>query len=129
SVTDLVSVEREPSRDPSGSTEGALKWYAYGASGNPHREPTEPMVGCEARVLPNGETQFQCTDSYSTSGFPVSQRESYTKADGSVGVLSNWFAYPFNSPDLTSASNSFGQSMKLAWNGNHQVTFTTNALA
>jgi len=129
SITDSLSSERDPSPDAAGQIEGARTWYDYAGKdpANPQVTGTEPLVGCLARVLPDGTSQYETRD-YDRNGNLLTQRESYTTAGGTVGERTNSLAYSTNGVDLFSVSNSLGQWVKLAYNTNHQVTFLTNAL-
>ena len=129
SVLGLLSAERAPSPDAQGQTEGAWTWYDYAGkpAGQPNREPTGLLVGCEARLLSDGTTQYTSWD-YNTNGLPTQQRESYTQPGGGVGVRTDDYQYATNGVDRLSVSNSMGQFLNYSWNTNHQVTGVTNTL-
>jgi RHS repeat-associated protein len=139
SITESLSSERDPSPDTAGSIPGLRTWYNY--SGKPSGEPEEigsdPKITCIARVLSDGTSQYTTYNYYAVSGIPgfpagagfVSDNDSsYSKPDGTTGVLTNWFNYAANSVDLISTSNSIGQYVNAGYNGNHEITSITNAL-
>jgi RHS repeat-associated protein len=137
SISESLSSEREPSPDAQGQIEAPRTWYNYAYKPSPEIEGA-PQVTCIARSLPDGTSQYAIYDYLRydyppdfyppMSGLVQSSRSSYSKPDVSVGELTNWFAYAYNYIDLLSVNNSAGQSVNLAYNGNHQVTFITNAL-
>jgi RHS repeat-associated protein len=129
SITGSVSSQRDASPDAAGQTEGVRTWYDYGGKdpNNPQMEGSEPLVGCIARLLADGSSQYSEWD-YTTNGLPLQRRESYSLADGSVGVRTNVYHYGANAIDLLSVTNSLGQYVNLGYNTNHQVLFATNAL-
>jgi RHS repeat-associated protein len=137
SITGSLSSERDPSPDPTGTIPGLRTWYNY--TGKPSAEllGSNPQASCVARILPDGTSQYATYNYYATTGIPgfpvgaglVSDNESsYSKPDGSIGVLTNWFHYAGNSIDLASISNSAGQYVNCGYNGSHQITTATNAL-
>jgi RHS repeat-associated protein len=137
SISESLSSEREPSPDAQGQIEASRTWYNYAHKLSMDTEGG-PQVTCIARSLPDGTSQYAIYD-YLTydyppyfnppmSGLVQLSRSSYSKPAASVGELTNWFAYAYNYIDLLSVNNSAGQSVNLAYNGNHQVTFITNAL-
>jgi hypothetical protein len=138
SITESLSSEQDPSPDATGQIPGLRTWYNY--LGKPSVEVlgADPQVSCIARILPDGSSQYTTYNFYPITGIPgypvgsgfVSDNESsYSKPDGTIGVLTNWFAYEANSIDLASVTNSFGQWLHFGYNGNHQITFITNALS
>jgi RHS repeat-associated protein len=136
SISEMLASERDPSPDAAGQIEGGRTWYNYEGkpSGNPAVLGSNPQITCIARVLPDGTAQYTSYNYYDNSQFTagaglVSDNESsYTKPDGSIGVLTNWFHYAANSVDLISVSNSAGQYVNYGYNGSHQITTATNAL-
>lgn len=136
SITEGLSSEQDPSPDAAGSIPGLRTWYDYPhkPSGEPELLGSDPQVSCIARTLPDGSYQY-ITYNYYPNTYPyiavglVSDNEStYSKPDGTVGVLTNWFNYSTNSIDLIGVSNSAGQSWNIGYNGNHEITSITNAL-
>jgi RHS repeat-associated protein len=137
SITEGLSSQRDPSPDSGGTTPGLRTWYNYPGKPSPELIGSSPQVGCVARLLPDGTSQYTGYNYYGTTGVPgvpagagfVSDNESsYSKPDGSVGVLTNRFNYAANSVDLISISNSAGQYWNYGYNNYHQVTAITNAL-
>ncbi len=137
SVTESLSSERDPSPDPAGQITGLWRWYNYPGKTSPELTGTSPQISCLALLLPDGTSQYTTYNYYGITGFPgvpvgagfVSDNESsYSKPDGTVGVLTNWFNYAANSVDLISISNSAGQYVNYGYNGSHQITTATNAL-
>jgi YD repeat-containing protein len=140
SITESLSSERDPSPDAAGQTTGLRTWYNYqnkpvDTNGRVYLEQlgSNPQVSCIARLLPDGSSQYTTYNFYPTNqpgaGLVSDNESSYSKPDGSVSVLTNWFRYAANSVDLISVSNSVGQSVNLSYNTNHQVMSVTNALS
>jgi len=138
SITEGLSSERDPSPDPAGQVPGMRTWYNYTGKTAPNALGDNPQVSCVARVLPDGTSQYitynfypsaypSASDTYG-AGFASNNIASYSLPDGTVGTLTNWYGYASNSVDLVSVSNSAGQWWNLGYNGNHQITFITNAL-
>jgi len=132
SLTESMSSERDPSPDAAGLTPGLRTWYNYVGQPSVDVLGSNPQVSCIARLLPDGSSQYITYNYYPAgqpgAGFVSDNESSYSRANGTVGVLTNWFAYAANSVDLISVSNSAGQSWTLGYNGSHQITFITNAL-
>ncbi|MEI6193619.1 MAG: hypothetical protein WCS42_04740, partial [Verrucomicrobiota bacterium] len=115
SVTGSLSSQRDPSPDAAGIVPGLRTWYNYAGKSSPELTGISPQPSCIARLLPDGNSQYTVYNYYATSAFPgypvgagfVSDNESsFSKPDGSIGVLTNWFYYAANSIDLISISNS-----------------------
>ena len=137
SVTETLSSTRAPSPDPGGQIEGQWAWYGY-TNNTPADTEVTSQVGAIAQLLPDGTTQYasfnyQFTLPFYDQGNPTpcvsSNQQTYTKSDGSVGVLTTWFHYTNNNIDLYSVSNSIGQSVGMGYNSSHEVTSITNALS
>ncbi|MGB8371200.1 MAG: RHS repeat-associated core domain-containing protein [Verrucomicrobiia bacterium] len=137
SITEGLSSQRDPSPDPGGSIPGLRTWYNYPGKPSPELLGSSQQVACTARILPDGTSQYTTFNYYATTGIPgfpvgagfVSDNEaSYSKPDGTVGALTNWFHYAANSIDLASVSNSAGQYVNYGYNGSHQVSTATNSL-
>jgi RHS repeat-associated protein len=130
SITESMSSEQDPSPDAAGSIPGLRTWYSY--EGQPSGEPEEfgssPQVGCIARLLPDGTSQYTTFNYYLGIGLVSDNESSYSKPDGSIGVLTNRMVYAANGIDLASVTNSAGQSLNFTYNGSHQITNTVNAL-
>ncbi len=128
-ITETISSERDPSPDAAGQTVGSRTWYAYPGKPSPEKEG-EALIGCIARVLPDGASQYGIYNYHPFFPALVTESEqSYSLTDGSVGRVTNKFLYANNGIDLLSASNSVGQFLKFAYNSVHQPTFITNALS
>jgi RHS repeat-associated protein len=137
SISESLSSEREPSPDAAGQIEDTNRiWYSY-----PGQSPTTPEVvgsspeiSCIATVLPDGSSQYTTYNYYSQyypwggAGMVSDNETSYSKPDGSIGEVTNWFTYAGNSIDLLSMSNSAGQYVNLGYNTGHQIIAVTNAL-
>ena len=137
SITEGLSSKRDPSPDPAGSNTGLRTWYNYAGKPSAELLGSSQQPTCIARLLPDGNSQYTGYNYYATTGIPgfpagagfVSDNESsFSKPDGSIGVLTNWFHYAANSVDLISVSNSAGQFVNYGYNGSHQITAATNAL-
>ena len=134
SLSELISMERDPSPDAAGTISGAWTWYNYANKYYGAHETGDSQVNCIAQILPNGQTQYtRYNYNYNFGGPPsaglVSDNEtSVTLANGTVGELTNWFNYAANAIDLTSTSNSMGQYVNLTYNSTHQVTSISNAV-
>jgi RHS repeat-associated protein len=137
SISESMSSEQDPSPDAAGQILGLRTWYDYPGKPSPELLGGNPQVSCIARLLPDGTSQYTTFNYYFISGIPgfpvgsgfVSDTESsYSKPDGTVGQLTNWFNYAANSVDLASVSNSAGQWLNFGYNVSHQITSITNAL-
>ena len=128
-ISDWLSSERPPSPDAAGLTLAPRTWYAYSGqpANNYYESGTEPLVGCVATVLPDGTSQYQAR-SYDLYGNLNTQRLSYARSDGTVGELTNFFAFATNNIDLLAVTNSAGQWANVGYNANHQPVAITNAL-
>lgn len=128
-VTGLMSSEREPSPNATGNSEGARTFYAYPgqASGLAAFEGTSMQVGCVARKLPDGTSQYQLLN-YNPAGNLLMQRESYTKPDGTIGVRTNSFGYYDGGINIQTVTNRNWFAAGLAYNASRQVEYVTNAL-
>jgi RHS repeat-associated protein len=131
SITESLSSERDPSPDAAGQIPGLRTWYNYPGKTARNLLGSNPQVSCVARSLPDGSSQYITYNYNSPSSFGsfVSDNESsYSRPDGTIGVLTYWFHYAANYVDLASVSNSAGQWWNLGYNTNHQITAITNAL-
>lgn len=133
SITEGLSSEQDPSPDAAGSIPGLRTWYNYSnkPSGQPELLGSDPQVSCIARVLPDGTSQYTTYNFYQSgpaTGLVSDNESSYSKPDGTIGVLTNWFAYAANGVDLVGVNNSAGQYVNYGYNGSHQITSITNAM-
>jgi RHS repeat-associated protein len=133
SVTESLSSERDPSPTSDGGTPGLRTWYNYAGKSSAEVQATNVQVGCIARLLPDGSSQFTTYNYYPTNapagaGLVSDNESSYSLPDGSIGVLTNSFTYSTNSVDLLSVSNSAGQFVNCGYNSYHQVVLITNSL-
>src|SRR6202012_2627710 len=119
SITELISLERDPSPDAAGQTQGAWTWYDY--ANKPGVEIAgDSKVTCVAQVLPDGTTHYTRYN-YNFTLPPLPQLvsetdESVTLASGTLGVFTNIFSYAANAIDVTNISNSIGQVTSFAFN-------------
>ena len=136
SISESLSSEIDPSPDAAGQIAGERTWYNYQGKASPELAGN-PQISCIARILPNGTNQYITYNFYPITGilgYPVGtgmvsdNEASFSKSDGTIGVLTNWYHYANNSVDLISISNSAGQYVNLGYNNYHQVTAATNAL-
>jgi RHS repeat-associated protein len=133
SISECLSSERDPSPDAQGQIEALRIWYDYPGKVATDTEGTSPQVSCLARLLPDGTSQYTTYHYYPQSPFIagaglVSDNETtYTKPDGSIGVLTTSFTYA-NAVDVSSVSNSVGQYVRYGYNSGHAITSITNAL-
>ena len=115
--------------------EGQWTWYGYTNNPPADMELTS-QVGAIARLLPDGTANYtaynyQLASRYflgNPTPYVSNNVQTYSKPDGSVGVLTTWFHYTNNNIDLYSVSNSIGQSKGMGYNNSHEVTSITNAL-
>jgi RHS repeat-associated protein len=128
SISESVSSEQDPSPDAGGTIPGLRTWYDYPGKPSPELLGSNPQVSCIARLLPDGTSQYTTFNYYLGLGLVSDSESSYSKPDGTVGALTNWFAYAANGIDLASVNNSAGQSVNFGYNGSHQITSVTNAL-
>jgi RHS repeat-associated protein len=130
-LSDSISLERAPSPDAAGSTEGPKTWFDYAGKPSPHRLGDEALPRTTARVLPDGTTQYaQIT--YDSNGHPHTRSETFTQADGTVAVRRFEYDYDANGVDLqyVKGPDQWGNLTNLAtfsYNANHQVTSSLNA--
>ena len=132
SITEALSSEQDPSPDAAGQIPGLRTWYNYPDKPSAELLGDNPQISCIARVLPDGSSQYITYNFYPAywpgAGLVSDNESSYSRPNGTVGVLTNWFPYAANGIDLASVSNSAGQFWSYGYNGIHQVTFVTNAL-
>jgi len=136
SISECLSSERDPSPDAQGNVEALRTWYDYPGKPSPELEGASPQISCIARLLPDGTSQYTTYNYYPNTGFPyppigaglVSDSETtYTKPDGTIGLLTNWISYA-NSVEVSSVRNSLGQSEQYGYDVSHDLTAITNAL-
>ena len=136
SITEGLSSERAPSQDTAGLIPGARTWYNYASKpvGGAENLGSNPQIACIAKVLPDGTSQYttynyyQLLNPFGGVGLVSDSESSYTKPDGTLGALTNWYGYAGNAIDLTSISNSAGRYVNYGYNTNHLLTAITNAL-
>lgn len=134
SLSGSLSSDRAPSFDTAGQNLGSRTWYNYLGKPNNGAEDlgSDPQIACVANLLSDGSTNYTTYNFFganSAGAGLVSDTEStFSKPDGSLGVLTNWFKYAGNSIDLLSVSNSAGQYVNYGYNGFHEITAMTNAL-
>jgi RHS repeat-associated protein len=137
--SDYLSIERDPSPDAAGATEGQLTWYDYSGKDADayHRMGTTPefRVGQIARVLPDGTTQRE-TMTYGTGPLPTERYTTFTDTNGSVNERYESFTYssaPFNLLTQVAPDESNPQAGvvvgRYIYNTNNQVLGITNALS
>ena len=136
SITESLSTQRDPSPDAAGNIPGMRTWYNYMFKPSPeltYNYLIIPQITSVSRLLPDGSSQYTTYGYYMNSSvyppcywFAASNIVSYTKQDGTVGNLTNWYGY--SGADLLSVSNSAGQYFHYAYNTAHQVTAITNSL-
>ena len=133
SISESLSTERDPSPDAAGQFEAERTWYNYQGKASPELAGN-PQISCIARLLPDGTSQYTTYNFYSSyypgiaAGLVSDNEASYSRPDGTIGVLTNWFHYAGNSIDLISVSNSVGQYVNYGYNNYHQIIAATNAL-
>ena len=126
-VGNTLSLQRDPSPDSSGATEGQKTWYDYAGKTNAQYEGTQSSPLFVARVLPDGTTQFTRTDRNSF-GSVLTDISTYS-VGASVSLRTNIFAYAANDVDLLTSTNAVGvQVSSNNYNTNHQVLTNYNAL-
>ena len=142
SITEGLSSEQDPSPDAAGTISGLRTWYNYPGkpSGGNEELGSSPQVSCIARSLPGGTNQYTIYNYYPFppngsyvgiypySGLVSDNESTYSKPDGSIGILTNWFNYATNNVDLIGVNNSAGQSWNYGYSTNHEITSATNAL-
>jgi len=127
-LSPTISMERTPS--PDGSSEGQKTWYDYYGKeiGHPDVIGTKNLPLFVAMTLPDGTVRFVRT-LRNGLGNVTNKIATYTRSDGTVGVRTNIYTYAANEIDLlTVVGPESVREMGYAYNGNHQVTFATNAL-
>jgi RHS repeat-associated protein len=131
---DTLSMERQPSPDPAGGTEGEKTWFDYenklgptGVSWSKYQgQQASPMF--KALQLPDGTTRFSKWLRNSL-GAATNQIETYSSSGG-VALRTNTFVYAANGIDLVVATNALGiQVASNSYNAYHQVLTHFNALA
>jgi len=101
-VTELVSVEREPSPSLTGSVEGLKTFYDYQGKTATYIEGTNALASVKAWCLPGGETHYEYM-LYDAYGNLTNDITTYTRSDGSIGTRTNQFIYAKNT-----YTNAFG---------------------
>jgi RHS repeat-associated protein len=94
-ITDLLSVERDPSPSSSGSIEGLKTFYDYQGKIYGYREGTNALPAVKAWCLPGGETHYEYMV-YDSFGNLTNDITTYTLPGGSLGTRTNQFIYATN---------------------------------
>ena len=94
-VSDVLSIERDPSPDSSSPIEGQKTFYDYPGKIYSCRVGTDPLGAVIARRLPNGETQYTW-NRYSNCGYVTNEVSTYTLSDGSAGTRTRQWTYDTN---------------------------------
>jgi len=125
-VSETLSLEREPSPDEDGATEGQKTWYDYaGKSGGNEREGTNSVPGVIAQVLPDGSTQYTYYE-LNEWRLPIAEVSTYSSG-GSILTRTNTIEYYDNHLDVKKVSDALGLIAGYSYT-NHQVLTFTNGL-
>jgi len=124
---DALAMEREPSPNDDGSTEGQLTWYDHlGKTHDIRSEGYSKLPNITAHKLSDGEWQILYQERYWNGQITV-QKENYGPP-GSVGWREIDNTYDANKIDrITSVENSI-TVVSNSFNGQHQLTVSHNAL-
>ena len=123
-----LSLQRDPSPDNGGATEGEKIWHDYAGKTNSQYEGTQFLPLLVGRVLPDGSTSFTRTDRNSF-GAVMTEISTYS-AGGGVSLRTNTFTYAANDIDLLAQTNALGvQIVSNTYNTAHQILTNVNALS
>lgn len=126
-VGETLSLERAPSPDAAGNTEGQKTWFDY--PGKPHGayEGTSAFLLHAGLKLPDGSTAF--TRTVRNSFGNVLMNVSTYSSNGAVALRTNIYSYASNGIDLLTTTNALGVLVSSnAYNAYHQVLTNFNAL-
>jgi len=127
-VSGTLSLEREPSPDAGGTTEGQIIWYDYPGKFISEEQGTWLQPSIVAKVLPDGTTSFVHHDR-NILGLDTTNISTYSANDGTILLRTNIYTYAANQIDLVRATNALGvQVMSNYFNAYHQITTNFNAL-
>jgi RHS repeat-associated protein len=128
-ISDRISLERAPSRDADGQTEGPKTWYDYAGKDTNHvyalGDQRQPAT--VAQFVDYSTTRF-VQYRYSALGSVTSRVASYTDINGAIGTRTNSYAYGGGDINLTEEAGPEGHWVGRGYNGDHQMTSVTNAL-
>ena len=94
-LSDLISVERDPSPSPSGSVEGLKTFYDYQGKTFSYRAGTNPLPSVKAWCLPGGETHYEYL-AFDYFGNITNDVTTCTLPNGTAGTRTNQFIYAGN---------------------------------
>jgi len=126
-VSEVLSMRRDPSPDSAGLIQGQTTWYDYAGKTNDAYIGTQVQPLLVARVLPDGTTWFTRSDR-NPLGAVTNQVSTYTSG-GSVLTRTNTFVFATNGLDLLAATNAIGvQTSSNVYNSAHQVLTNYDAI-
>jgi RHS repeat-associated protein len=127
SISETLSLVRDPSPDIGGTIEGPVTWLDYAGKTNTTYFGTQSDPLLAATILPDTTTRFIRTERNSL-GFVTNEVSTYSVATG-VGLRTNRLTYAANGVDLLTVTNAVGvQVASNAYNAYHQVLTNFNAL-
>jgi len=126
-ISEVLSMERAPSPDTSGGTQGQMAWYGYYGQQCSDCTGSQYLRMFTALVLPNGTNRF--TYSPRNSLGAVTNEVITYSVGGSVLLRTNIMVYAANEIDLLRITNALGtQVVNNVFNAYHQVLTNFNAL-
>ena len=124
-----LSVERAPSPDPDGHTEGLLTWYDYADKVDGGRTNAGPLAAprCQAWREPGGPWRVIYT-THNPLGHPTSITDNYASPTNALTWRTRTFTYSEDHTDLLSEKHDGTNVNTYTYSGYHQVTGHRNAL-
>ncbi len=127
-VEQTLSVERDPSPDVHGATEGQIRWYDYAGKTNSEYEGTQFLPLLTAVVLPNGNPNFTW-NARNSLGAVATNITTYSSGGTATALRTNILTYATNAIDVISVTNAMNvQVASNSFNAYHEVLNHYDAL-
>src|ERR1035438_6224133 len=124
-LSQTLSFEAEPTTD--GANVGQATWYDYDGKPDTYHVGTDSLPSLATRVLPDGTTWYTWYQRDSL-GRPTQVVDTYSTAFGAA-PQTRTNIYVYSGADLVAHTGPNGNVEDgYAYNGNHQLTFYTNAV-
>jgi RHS repeat-associated protein len=124
-IDPTLSMERDPSPDSAGSSEGQKVWYDYAGKTNNEYAGTQALPLFTALVLPDGTSRYLRTER-NNFGFVTKTVETYGTGSS---TRTSTFTYAANGQDLVLATNALNvQVVSNSYNSFHNLLSSVNAL-
>jgi RHS repeat-associated protein len=133
--SNTLSVERDPSPDPAGGSEGQVTWYDYYGKPNAYTVGSQRLPLFVARLIPDGpdagtdpDTWFEYTI-LNGIGNVATNITTYSLANGTVDTRTELFEYAGNGIDLLKYWDAGGHlAVSNYFNAYHQILHSHNAV-